>query len=161
MAFLYSWNARSPPVPNADYKHLDDGRIIMSTVIRAKISEKSAWYLPKHRYYELKHFCLQFPEWKREYLTIDGFSGREHTEYVKSSGIGNPTESQAFKWLYLRERMEMVEKASVLAANDLSDLMLKAVTEGISYDHINPPCCKEVWYAMYRRFFWFLDKARK
>jgi hypothetical protein len=39
--------------------------------------------------------------------------------------------------------------------------MLLAVTEEVSYEHISPPCCKEVWYAAYRRFFWLLDKARK
>ena len=36
-----------------------------------------------------------------------------------------------------------------------------ALTEGLSYEKMAPPCCKEVWYTAYRRFFWLLDKARK
>lgn len=47
------------------------------------------------------------------------------------------------------------------ADGDMGELMLRAVTEGMSYEHISPPCCKEIWYAAYRRFFWLLDKARK
>ena len=39
----------------------------MSTVIRNEISKKNKWYIGKHRYLELKHFCLQYPEWKEEY----------------------------------------------------------------------------------------------
>ena len=40
-----------------------------------------------------------------------------------------------------------------------------AVTEGISYDHLkarlNIPCCKDVYYELYRRFFWILSQVRK
>ena len=39
----------------------------MATVIRPEISEKSKYYIDKHRYYELKHFCLQYKEWKKGY----------------------------------------------------------------------------------------------
>ena len=39
----------------------------MSTVIRPEISKKNLYWIPKHRYYELKHFCLQYPEWKKNY----------------------------------------------------------------------------------------------
>lgn len=39
----------------------------MATVIRAEISEKNKYWIDKHRHYELKHFCLQYPEWKRAY----------------------------------------------------------------------------------------------
>ena len=55
----------------------------------------------------------------------------------------------------------MVEQAAREAAADLAEMMLRAVTEEVSYEYISPPCCKEVWYAAYRRFFWLLDKARK
>lgn len=32
----------------------------MGTVIRPEISVKNRYWLPKHRYYELYHFCLQY-----------------------------------------------------------------------------------------------------
>lgn len=30
---------------------------------RAQLSVKNPCHIPKHRYYELKHFCLQYPDW--------------------------------------------------------------------------------------------------
>ena len=36
---------------------------------------------------------------------------------------------------------------------------------GISYDHLKArtgiPCCKDVYYDLYRRFFWLLSKERQ
>ena len=37
----------------------------MATVLRSELSPKNKYYIDKHRYYELKHFCLQYPEWKQ------------------------------------------------------------------------------------------------
>lgn len=139
----------------------------MGTIIRPEVSMKNRYWLPKHRYYELKHFCLQYPEWKRSYMSLDGLPAKSAiaSERVDGGFLPDPTSFYAEARLYYRDRMDMVEKAAREAAGDLSKLLLKAVTEGISYDHLAAreivPCCKEVWYAAYRRFFWQLDKARK
>ena len=37
----------------------------MGNIIRAEVSENNPYWIEKHRYYELKHFCLQYPTWKR------------------------------------------------------------------------------------------------
>lgn len=37
----------------------------MGTNIRPELSNKSPYWIERHRYYELKHFCLQYPIWKR------------------------------------------------------------------------------------------------
>lgn len=133
----------------------------MGTVIRPEISAKNQYWLSKHRYYELKHFCLQYPEWKQAYRDLDGLPSRSMTtEHISGGMISKPTEIYAEARIFYREHMELVEKAASEAAGDLGPLMLKAVTEGISYEHISPPCCKEVWYTAYRRFFWLLDKSR-
>ena len=39
---------------------------------RAELSKKNPYYISKHRYYELKHFCRQYDEWKRALVRIDG-----------------------------------------------------------------------------------------
>ena len=139
----------------------------MGTVIRPEISVKNRYWLPKHRYYELYHFCLQSPEWKKNYLSLDGYASKSASiaEQNGQHEAGNPTAVYAEARLYYRERMEMIENAAKEAAADLYLPMLRAVTEGISYEHLNAqnriPCCKDVWYTIYRRFFWLLDKARK
>lgn len=35
----------------------------MSTQIRPETSQKNPYWIPKHRYYELKHFVMQYPAW--------------------------------------------------------------------------------------------------
>ena len=47
----------------------------MSTTIRPEVSEKNKYWIERHRYYELKHFCLQYYIWKRAYSALDGLNG--------------------------------------------------------------------------------------
>lgn len=135
----------------------------MGTVIRPEISARSTYYISRHRYYELKHFCLQYPEWKQNYHDLDGRPTKSASvcEHISGGKVSDPTAVYAEARLYFRERMEMVERSCEKADGDLAGFLLQAVTEGVSYEYISPPCCKEVWYAAYRRFFWLLDKARK
>lgn len=44
----------------------------MATEIRPELSEKNPYWIGKHRYYELKHFCLQYPIWKKAYNALLG-----------------------------------------------------------------------------------------
>ena len=39
----------------------------MGTNIRPEISERNPYWISKHRYYELKHFCLQYNGWASAY----------------------------------------------------------------------------------------------
>lgn len=127
------------------------------------LSTNNKYWLPKHRYYELKHFCLQYPDWKQSYRDLDGLPSRSASAGEHSSGGATPDPTAVFAEarIYYRDRIDMVKSTAEEVAGDLAGLMLRAVTEGVSYEHISPPCCKEVWYAAYRRFFWLLDKARK
>lgn len=139
----------------------------MGTTIRPELSAKNRYYLPRHRFYELKHFCLQYPEWKRIYISLDGFSSVSGSiiEVSGNTEIADPTARFADLRLYYRDRMSMVENAAKEAGGDLYLPLLRAVTDGFSYDHLNAqdriPCCKDVWYVLFRRFFWILDKRRK
>ena len=47
----------------------------MGTVIRAELSKKNKYWIERHRYYELKHFCMQYPIWKKVYSAIEGARG--------------------------------------------------------------------------------------
>ena len=139
----------------------------MGTVIRPEISVKNRYWLPKHRFYELRHFCLQYDDWKRSYASLQGYPSRSQLGSVRVNNgqMSNPTAVYAEARLYDRERIEMVENVANEAGEHLAPLLMKAVTQGISYEQLKAvegiPCCKDVWYAMYRRFFWLLDKARK
>lgn len=139
----------------------------MSTTIRPEISEKNRYWIDKHRYYELKHFCLQYPVWKMMYLSIDGFSKNNLSTVINSTlrEYGNPTEKCVIEKNFYLNRMEMIRKASKIADAELSDYIFKAVTQGYSYTYLKTkleiPCSKETYYNRYRKFFWILSGIRK
>ena len=139
----------------------------MSTTIRAELSEKNKYWVERHRYYELKHFCLQYPLWKKALSEIDGFtkSASHRTRLSKTNAISDPTFKYAEERKHLSDNIKMVENIAEKTDNMLSGYILRAVTEGIAYDQLraryNIPCCKDIYYNSYRRFFWLLDKTRR
>lgn len=139
----------------------------MGTNIRPEISEKNKYYIDRHRYYELKHFCLQYPLWRKNYNTIDGYSTNValgNTRIAKTNTVVDPVYRLAEAKLYFYERMKMVERTAEEADPFLANYILMAVTEGRSYVNLkarfNMPCSKDNYYEVYRRFFWLLSKAR-
>jgi hypothetical protein len=138
----------------------------MSTLIRPKISEKNKYYIDKHRYYELKHFCLQYNEWKKAYADCnESIIFANNIERQSSSNIPSDiTAKYAIKRAYYADRIKIVEKAALEADEFLFQFILKGVTEGLSYTYLRTklgiPCGRDMYYDRYRRFFWILSKSR-
>lgn len=138
----------------------------MATVIRPEISEKNKYYIDKHRYYELKHFCLQYKEWKKAYQACeDSIIFTSKLEHASSSNTPSDlTAKYAVKKAYYAERITLIEKAAEEVDEFLGSYILKAVTEGLSYTHMKTkltiPCGRDMYYDRYRRFFWLLSEMR-
>lgn len=138
----------------------------MATVIRPEISEKNKYYISKHRHYELKHFCLQYPDWKREYATLDNprLSSTSADRISSSNLPGDPTARAAIKRMYYEERIKLIEKIAMEADKYLYEYILKAVTEARSFTYLKSklgiPCSRDMYYDRYRRFFWLLSESR-
>ena len=138
----------------------------MATVIRPELSIKNKYHIDKHRHYELKHFCLQYPTWKKAYTDLDNVGITiSAAERVPSSNLpGDPTAKRAMAKAQLTERIEMVEKIAKEADDYLWQYILKAVTENLSYTHLklkfDIPCGKDMYYDRYRKFFWLLSRVR-
>lgn len=138
----------------------------MATVIRPELSIKNKYWVEKHRYYELKHFCLQYPNWRRAYSELDGLRGQSFDPVIFSNANtpSDPTSRLAEERLMYIDNMKLVEQAAIAADGDLANYILKAVTEELSYNHLKSklgiPCSKDTYYDRYRRFFWLLDKTR-
>lgn len=135
----------------------------MSTTIRAEISKNGKWYISKHRYYELKHFCLQYDEWKDALNAITPI--RSHPVDISIGGdyTGDKTADIALKRAFIRSSMEKVEQAAIGADPDIYIYILKCVTKGMSYDKLvaeGIPCSRDYFYDRYRKFFWILDGIR-
>lgn len=138
----------------------------MAASLKPELSPKNKYHVEKHRYYELKHFCLQYPTWKKAYKGVDGLSRTKSglDSIVKTTGTSDPTGKCVEAKMYWSERMKMVEDTAKEAATELSDYLLEAVTQGYTYDVLrartNIPCGRDTYYALYRRFFWLLSKVR-
>ena len=139
----------------------------MATMIRAEISNKNKYYIDKHRHYELKHFCLQYPSWKKAYADFDDMSISLSTiESVPTSNMpGDPTAKRAVMKAHYSERINLIERIAMEADRYLYEYILKAVTENLSYTYLksrlNIPCGKDMYYDRYRKFFWLLSASRK
>ena len=138
----------------------------MSTVIRPELSIKNKYWIDKHRHYELKHFCLQYPTWRKAYSDLTDLSvSLSKLERTASTNIpGDPTAKCAIKKARYMERIGLVEKTAKEADEELYLYILKAVTEGLSYTYLKNrldiPCSRDMYYDRYRKFFWLLSESR-
>ena len=80
--------------------------------LKPETSKKNPYYVSKHRMYELIHFCLQYPEWKKTCNGIDEL-------YFKSPNLdkiktitnepSDPTAELAMNRMRCYENMKLVE----------------------------------------------------
>lgn len=138
----------------------------MATLIRPEISQKNKYYIEKHRHYELKHFCLQYPTWKRLHAEALA-SCIAASKIERESGTNIPsdiTAKYAMKRNYYAEKIDLIEQTALETDKYLYSYILKAVTEGLSFTYLKTrlgiPCGKDMYYDRYRKFFWLLSQAR-
>lgn len=135
----------------------------MSTVIRPVVTKKNEYYIPKERYYELKHFCLQYLDWQLYCNSLIG-SSRRYNDGIRSSDPSDPV----FEAVRKRERylnyINMVENAAEQTDPVLGHYILKGVIHGYTYEMVNAreqvPCCRVTYYELYRKYFWILSRLR-
>lgn len=136
----------------------------MGTVIRPEISKKNQYYLPRHRYYELKHYCLQYPDFKRIYNNIcDDIPGGV-IKVKTDDTVSKDDRKIAVRQRYL-DQILLIEECCKLTDPVLGAYILKGTTQGLSYTylrmHDNIPCGKDMYYDLYRKFFYILDLKKK
>ena len=141
----------------------------MGTDIRPEISKRNRYWISRHRYYELKHFCLQYPDWVREKrkleseisgdIFIGNYRGR-----VQTSDVRDRTAEIGVKLAELDRNIDLVKRLCREADVVLAEFIFLAVTEGRSYSSLSSvyriPCGQDMYYDRYHKFFWLLDKER-
>lgn len=135
--------------------------------LKSELSEKSKYWIPKHRYYELKHYCLQYKHWWQLYVSLQFKMEAYKAQEVHGSEPGKPTEKQAIIMAECKKAMELVEKTCRDACKDepiLAPFLIKSVTEAIPYYQLQSeyeiPCGRDMFYELYRRFFYILSQRR-
>lgn len=133
---------------------------------KPELSKKSKYWIPRHRYYELKHFCLQYPLWKKHLAIISDWPNCIPEELrVKHHTPQRPTETIIFKKMQLKTNMDMVETVANQVDPVIGPYIFRGVTEGRTYENLrtnfNIPCNRSEYYEMYREFFYLLSEARQ
>ena len=78
---------------------------------RAKLSRRNPYYIPAERYYELKHFCRQYYDWKKALNLIDAWHvpPNDISGVLKGNPPSNPTERQALARVYYSGHIDILE----------------------------------------------------
>lgn len=132
---------------------------------KPELSKDNPYYIGRHRYYELKHFCLQYPNWQKQLKMLEPPLTPEFIErFQKASALPNPTERIAIMRAAISECSKLVEDAAKEADPELAKWLLAGVTEGRNYENLQTtmgiPCSRDTYYDRYRKFFWILSKNR-
>ena len=121
--------------------------------------------ISKHRYEELRAFCLQYEEKKNKIKR--GLSGISYNAAPGRSGTGNPTERAAMRNSVYQRDCEMIEQAAIAADPEIYPYIIKSVTEDlpykfIEYDNVLGRISMggTEFYARRRLFYHYLDELK-
>lgn len=133
---------------------------------KVELSKNNPYYISKERYYELKHFCFQYNEWKKALAMLNDGTAQHDillAGIAKSNYPLSRTEQIAIARSSYSKRIELIDKCIKEAQPAIAPYLLRGVTEQIAYDILrtqNCPCCREYYYNEYRKFFWRLSAER-
>lgn len=132
---------------------------------RYKLSNKNPYNISKYKALELRYFCLQYPEWKREYASLNVYPSA--IQYGRDRVQSTPediTANRAIKLKELSYKIKLVEETVHLTSPEIEKWLLLGVTTDTNYKHLffseGIPCCEKQYYNMRRKFFYLLSKER-
>lgn len=121
--------------------------------------------ISKHRYDELKSFCLQYDE-KKSKISRD-VGSMNYDGMPKGNYKENHLESKAIRNVMYQKDCEMIEQAAIAASEDLYQYILKSVTNDLSYRFIEYdeklgriPVGINEFYGYRRLFYHYLDMLK-
>lgn len=136
----------------------------MAKKVRAELSKSNEYYIGRHRYHELKHFCMQYPEWKKEIDSISMYPQMNISDGSIHRSLCSPVENYVEKVERYHNYIRILNRVATETDPVIGPCILIGVTKGIPYDivkmHYDIPVCREKYYQLYRKFFWLLDKER-
>lgn len=135
----------------------------MGTDIRPEVSKDNPYWISRHRYYELKHFVKQFPEWNAAVIATDAFA--KHPESISFiSDVSDPTAKCAIAREKFMSRINLVKRIAKETDEVNGYYILQSIINNYSYDiaymKYDLRISKDEYYKLYRKFFWLLSQAR-
>lgn len=123
--------------------------------------------ISKHRYRELRNFCLQYPEWRDELkYKSDTLKSPALDGMPRTPGRSDGTADLAVRRAELQRKCEMVESAAREAAGELGRYIIENVShedKGYSYlrSIMGIPMGQRQFYDARRIFYCKLDQKHK
>lgn len=136
----------------------------MSTKIRPETSKKTEYWIPKHRYYELKHFVMQYDDWKEALKESESSlisPAPTNSDKVQNGAVSDRTAFKAFKSIIFSNNIQVVDKTAK-ETGKLGFMILRNVIDERSWNERTDGeiASRDEYYKAYRKFFWLLDKHR-
>lgn len=100
---------------------------------KPELSKKSPFYITKHRYYELKNFCLQYPDWKKALEQVNGWESNSHevSGIVRGTLPESSTERQAIIRAYYSTHIDIIDHCVAKLEPAIAPYVLRGVTEEV------------------------------
>lgn len=122
---------------------------------RNEMKPSNPYYLPKHRLLEMRHFCLQYDDWRKELRSITYVP--EHTEH-------DPTANTAILREKLTNYINLIESVAKETDSQLWTYILYGATHETTYESLsmlhNMPVGRSKYYDLKHRFYWILAQNR-
>ena len=119
---------------------------------RTELSRSNPYWISKHRYYELKHFCLQYREWQELYLRAIS-----QTLDIRD----DPTGEYASLAADLEWAMHLVKDTALSVDKVLGPFIFDHAAFGSNFTRLSTvghiPCGKDLFYKLCQKFFWLLS----
>ena len=138
---------------------------------RTELSRKNKYWIPKHRYLELKNFCLQYHDWIRDIdaHSMDAIpSGISYDKMPSGSGTGDPTAKIAITNSdadSAQSKIELIRRTAKEADPALAKYIIWNVTEGVPYWKLKQmhriPCSINTFTRRRQKFFWIFSQKKK
>lgn len=128
------------------------------------LSLSEEYDISRHRYRELKEFCLQYDEKKLKLKQLYTSSTVPPEVAVMGGVPGNPTQRKAMYAIQWKNDIELIDNALNEACGadvGIVPILKKNITEGIGYESLGyVPCSSKTFYRYRRKFFFLLDKEK-
>lgn len=128
--------------------------------VRKRDMKLGDYNISRAKYNELKYFCMQYEEKKRELHKGYGLNAIVNDGLPKGNLPGNPVEGQAIRNAVLQADVDLIEHTAMEAGADVYQWLIKNVTEGVPYEWLNVPSGRRQFYETRRYFFFLLAQKR-
>lgn len=128
--------------------------------VRKRDMKLSDYNISRAKYNELKYFCMQYEEKKRELNSSYGLGAVINDGMPHGSVAGNPVEQRAIRNVMLRRDIELIEQTAIEADPSIYKYILENVSEGNPYEYMDVPAGRRQFYEARRYFFYLLAQKR-